>query len=122
MFWLPIIGPIIQGLLGAWNKSKDTQVAILKTNRSADVEEAKVSAQIIKDTQDSIGLRVMRDMLCFPVVVWCTLGAWDTIMAIRYPWLMFHIEKFPESMAYYPYAVLVFLLGNIGINTWSRNK
>lgn len=122
MLWLPVIGPIIQGLLGAWNKSKDTQVAILKTNRDADVEEAKVSAQIIHDTNDNIGLRVMRDMLCFPVVVWCTLGAWDTIMALRYPWLMFHIEKFPESMAYYPYAVLVFLLGNIGINTWSRNK
>lgn len=118
--WLPIIGPIIQGLTGVVNKWQDNKLDALKTTRASDIEEAKVSAQIIHDTNDSIGLRVMRDMLCFPIVVWCTLGAWDTIMAIRYPWLMFHVEKFPESMAYYPYAVLVFLLGNIGINMFNR--
>lgn len=118
--WLPIIGPIIQGLLSAWNKSQDTKLATLKTNRASDIEEAQVSAQIIHDTNDDIVLRIMRDMICFPVVVWCMLGGWDTIVATRYHWLMFHVEKFPESMAYYPYAVLVFLLGNIGINMWNR--
>ncbi len=118
--FLPIIGPIIQGIVSIFNKQADTKLAVLKTNRSSDLEEAKVSAQIIQTTQDDIGLRLMRDLLCFPTVVWATMIGWDTIVAIRYPWLMFHVEKYPDSVAYLPYAVVVFLLGNIGINMWNR--
>lgn len=118
--WIPLIGPIIQGVISIFTKSMDTKLGTLKVERSSDIEEAKISAQIIQTTQDDIGLRLMRDAVCLPVVVWAMLGGWDTIVAIRYPWLMFHVEKFPESMAYYPYAVLVFLLGNIGINMWNR--
>lgn len=118
--FLPIIGPIIQGITSIFTKAMDTKVEILKTERGTEVEEAKVSAQIIHDTQDDIGLRLMRDLLCFPTVVWATLIGWDTIVAIRYPDLMFHVEKYPESVSYLPYAVVVFLLGNIGLNMWKR--
>lgn len=118
--FLPIIGPIIQGIISVFNKQQDTKVEVLKTNRSGDLEEAKVSAQIIQTTQDDIGLRFMRDLLCFPTVIWATLIGWDTIIAIRHPEWMFHVEKYPDSVAYLPYAVVVFLLGNIGINTWKR--
>lgn len=122
--FLPIIGPIIQGLFstvsGIYSKWQDTKLGTLTVQRQQDTEEAKVSAQIIHDTQDSIGLRLMRDLVCFPVVVWSTLIGWDTIVAIRYHDLMFHVEKYPDSVSYIPYAVMVFLLGNIGINMWSR--
>lgn len=118
--FLPIVGPIIQGIVSIFTKSMDTKVAVLKTTQGTQVEEAKVSAQIIGETQDDIGLRLMRDMLCFPTVAWATLIGWDTIVAIRYPGLMFHVEKYPDSVSYLPYAVVVFLLGNIGINMWSR--
>lgn len=118
--WLPIVGPIIQGVVSIFTKKMDTDVSKLTITRNSDVEEAKVSAQIIHDTQDSVGLRLMRDLVCFPVVVWSTLIGWDTIVAIRYPDLMFHVEKYPDSVGYIPYAVMVFLLGNIGLNMWSR--
>lgn len=118
--FLPIIGPIIQGIVSIFTKSMDTKVAVLKTERGTEVEEAKVSAQIIGETQDDIGLRLMRDLLCFPTVAWATLIGWDTIVAFRYPDLMFHVPPYPASVAYLPYAVVVFLLGNIGINMWSR--
>jgi hypothetical protein len=118
--FLPIIGPIIQGIVSIFTKSMDTKVAVLKTERGTQVEEAKVSAQIIATTQDDIGLRLMRDLLCFPTVLWATLIGWDTIVAMRYPDLMFHVPPYPESVAYLPYAVVVFLLGNIGINMWNR--
>lgn len=118
--FLPIIGPTIQGITSIFTKWQDTKVETLKTVRGADVEEAKVSAGIISSTQDDIGLRLMRDLLCFPTVMWATLIGWDTIVAIRYPTLMFHVEKYPDSVAYLPYAVVVFLLGNIGINMWNR--
>lgn len=118
--FIPILGPIIQGIFGIFTKLSDNKLATLKTERSSDIEEAKVSAQIIQTTQDDVGLRLMRDLLCFPTVMWATLIGWDTIVAFRFPDWMFHVPPYPESVAYLPYAVVVFLLGNIGINMWNR--
>lgn len=122
--FLPIVGPIIQGVVSIFTKSMDTKVEILKTERGADVEEAKISSQIIHDTQDDIGIRLMRDLMIFPIVVWTTLLSWDTIIAesphISHDW-MWHLASFDKTGApYLPYAVVVFLLGNIGLNIWKR--
>ena len=128
--FLPIIGPIIQGIVSIFTKAMDTKVEVLKTERGTEVEEAKVSAQIIHDTQDSLGLRLMRDLVCFPVVIWSAIIGWDTIIGARkfdgtlwHSWAndwMFHVGSYPDSVGYIPYAVMVFLLGNIGINMWNR--
>lgn len=120
--FLPIIGPIIQGIVSIFTKSMDTKVAVLKTERTADVQEGQVSAQIIHDTQDDIGLRFMRDLMIFPVVVWVALLCWDTIVAesVLHDY-MWHLASFEKTGApYLPYAVIVFLLGNIGINMFNR--
>ena len=123
--WIPLLGPIIQGLFntasGIYSKFKDTQLGM----RQQEVAEAQISAQIIHDTNDDIALRFMRDLLCFPTVIWACLIGWDTIIAdpkqvlIPHEW-MFHVANYPESVGYLPYAVVVFLLGNIGINMWKR--
>lgn len=118
--WIPILGPVIQGIATIFSKWQDTEAAKLATVSSRDVEEAKVSAQIIQTTQDDIGLRLMRDLCIFPVVVWSTLIGWDTIVAMRFPDWKFSVAAYPESVAYLPYAVIVFLFGNIGINMWNR--
>jgi hypothetical protein len=84
--------------------------------------ETQASVQIIEATKDDIGLRLMRDIICFPIAVWCFLVSWDTIVA-ESSWnsWMFHVAGFDKtSVPYLPYAVLTFLLGNIGINMWSR--
>lgn len=120
--WIPVIGPIIQGVVSIYNKRADTSVAVLQTKRTADLEEAKVAAEIIKTTQDDIGLRLMRDLVCFPIVVWVCLVSWDTIVAesVLKDW-MWHTASFDKTSAsYLPYAVITFLLGNIGINMWAR--
>lgn len=120
--WIPLLGPILQGLFSTattiYSKFKDTEVA----KRTVDLEEAKVSAQIIQTTQDDIGIRIMRDMLCLPIVVWTMLLSWDTIIAeSRYGDYMWHVASFEKTGApYLPYAVVVFLLGNIGLNMWNR--
>lgn len=120
--FLPIIGPIIQGVVSIFTKKMDTDVQKLTVNREQDTEESKVSAQIIQSTQDDIGLRFMRDLLIFPIIVWTTLLSWDTIVAeSAYKDYMWHLASFDKTGApYLPYAVIVFLLGNIGINMWSR--
>src|SRR5260221_36725 len=81
--WLPVIGPIVQGIVSIFTKKMDVDVQKATITRTNDLEEAKVSAQIIHDTQDSIGLRLMRDVVCFPVVVWSALIGWDTIIGAR---------------------------------------
>lgn len=115
--WIPLIGPIIEGLVSIYTKFKDTQVGM----RTAEVQEAQVSADIIRTNSASIGLRLCVDMICFPVAVWTMLITWDTIVAEN-SWqvYMWHVANFPDSVGYLPYAVLTFLLGNIGINMWSR--
>lgn len=116
--WIPLIGPIIQGLVSIYTSFTDKQVAF----RTAEVDEAKVSAQIIQTNSANIGLRIMVDMICLPVAVWVMLISWDTIVA-QTSWkvYMWHVASFDKtSIPYLPYAVLTFLLGNIGINMWNR--
>lgn len=126
--WIPLLGPIIQGIMNTGSsiyfKYKDTELGKLQTNRTNDLEEAKVSASIIQTTNDSIGVRFMRDLICFPVAVWTALLSWDTIVAestvIGRDW-MWHVASFEKTGApYLPYVVLTFLLGNIGLNMWNR--
>jgi hypothetical protein len=109
--WIPLLGPIIQGLTTIFTKTKDTELEKYKTDSNA-------SIQTLSTFRDDIGVRVMRDMVCFPVVVWSMIIGWDTIVVRHYPNLVFIVEKYPDSVAYLPYAVLIFLLGNIGINAW----
>jgi len=92
--------------------------------REQEVAEAKVSAQIIHDTNDDIALRMMRDAAILPVVVWSMLIGWDTIIAYApliwlrdYKW---SVPNYPGSVGYLPYVVIVFLFGNIGLNIWKR--
>ena len=118
--WLPVIGPIISGVTSLISKYFDTKAAMYATERTADVEESKISAQIIQITNDDIALRVMRDLVCLPVVIWSMFVGWDTIVANHWHWLMWHTANYPVSVGYLPYAVLVFLLGNIGLNMWNR--
>lgn len=119
--WIPILGPIIQGITGIFGKFMDSKVAMHQTDATRDVGEAQVSAQIIHDTNDDICLRLMRDMACLPVVVWTMLMGWDTIIA-KTSWkiYMWHVPDYPVEVRYIPYAILVFLFGNIGINMWNR--
>lgn len=127
MFWLPIIGPIIQGLMttgsSIYMKYKDTELGKLQTTRTNDLEEAKVAASIIQTTNDDIALRILRDLYCTPACVHLFLVSWDTIIAettwINHSW-MWHTASYPLSYAWYPTTVAVFLLGNIGINMWKR--
>lgn len=118
--WLPLIGPIIEGFFGFLNKRNDNALEKYKTGVSADVEDAKTSVSIIEATKDDIGLRLLRDAAILFPVIWSMLIGWDTVVAKRYPGLMWHVANYPDTVAYLPYAALCFLLGNIGINAWKR--
>lgn len=119
--FLPIIGPIIQAIGGIVNSFTSLAGVKLTTASQTTIAETQASAAIIAATNDDIGLRFMRDLACFPVVAWTALIGWDTIIA-NTSWnvYMWHVAAYPPAVEYIPYAVIVFLFGNIGLNMYSR--
>jgi len=128
--WIPLIGPILQGLFSTvgtiYSKLKDTQLGM----KVQEIEEEKVAAQIIHDTNDDIGVRIMRDAALVMPVIWGSLIGWDSIISARksdgtlwHPWAsdwMFHVGVYPEAVGYIPYVAYAFLFGVIGFNIWKR--
>ena len=118
--FIPIVGPIVQGLTSAFSSYTSLESTRIQANADVGINETRTAAQIIHDTSDDIGLRLLRDMVCLPVVVWSMFIGWDTIVVRVHPDWVWIVEKYPDSVSYLPYAVLIFLLGNIGFNTWKR--
>lgn len=120
--WIPILGPIIEGIFSIFNKRMDT--AVINHQTDADVTKAgyTASVQSLVAFKDDIGVRLTRDIILFPVAVWTALIVWDKIVDIRYPWLVWGVSPLKEEtgLAFLPYAVMVFLLGNFAVNKWTR--
>lgn len=116
--WIPVLGPIIQGLTTVFIKSKDTELEKIRIDADVHNQDVLASTRILEAFKDDIGLRFMRDLVCFPVVIWSVIIGWDTVVALRFPELKFNVAEYPASVSYLPYAVLIFLLGNVGINAW----
>jgi len=120
--FLPIIGPILQGLIGPiftgvsdiLGKYWSNKTEILKTETIGSVE-------IIKATETDWGVRLARDILIWPWAAWGGAIGWDSLIAKTHSDWMLHPVAVPEAIAYMPYAVMVFLLGNIGLTMW-KNK
>lgn len=110
---IPVVGTIVSSFF-----NMKTQMAQISATEN--VSEAQISAQIITATMSDVFIRVCRDILIFFPVVWAALIGWDTIMAVPHPDLMWHVAPYPGALEYLPYAVMVFLLGNIGLNMWNR--
>ena len=118
--FIPLIGPIINGITSIFTGIQNTKIARIQADTTTTVASYQASTAIIQATQDDILLRIIRDAICLPVAVWSMLIGWDTIVALNHPQWMFHISAYPEVVSYLPYAVLIFLLGNVGINAWKQ--
>lgn len=106
--WIPIIGPIIDGVVSVFNKFQDKQI----NETNADVQVIQARTQLLAALKDDIGLRLSRDLIMFPVAVWCAIATYDTIIAKHYPQYMFIVEKFPSGpLEYLPLMVLTFIFG-----------
>lgn len=129
--WIPLLGPIFQGISSIVGNFTSLAAVKLQTASATTIAETQTSAQIIATTNDDILLRILRDAAILPVVVWSALIGWDTIIGARdhsgqlfHDWAaywMWHVGSYPDGVSYLPYVVLVFLFGNIGMNIW-RNK
>jgi len=118
--WIPIIGPIIQGIVSIWKGYQNESIVKYKVDGSVDIEAMHTSADIISATRDDIGIRLARDLLLFPVIIWVDLIVWDKIVVIKYPGAVWGVALLPDAIAYLPYAAVTFLLGAVGLTIWSR--
>lgn len=118
--WLPIIGPLLDGVTSMFSKFKDTELGKYQANADVRKTEVQASAQVLIAFKDDIGIRMLRDIAITPWVIWGALIGWDTIVALRYPGLKFNVSDVPEGVTYLPGLALTFLLGNIGLNKWKR--
>lgn len=122
MFWIPIIGPIIQGIVSIFVKAKDVELGKYTVDGKVDVAAMQASAEIIRDTRNDIGTRLARDIVLFPWAVYGGLTGWDYAVALHYPNLVWTTKVVPveSGLAYLPYMVFVYLLGAAGLTAWNR--
>lgn len=118
--WIPIIGPVIDGIVHIFSKYQDTQLGKYTVDGKVDVAAMQASSNIIESTKDSIGVRLARDIIIFPVAVWTAIASWDGIVTyVKHDWY-FPVAPYPPSLEYLPYAVITFLLGSVGLTIWGR--
>lgn len=122
--FIPFIGPIISGIItpiiSIFTKVQDKDIVAIKTAGEVTVAETQESTKVIQATEGDWGVRLARDVVIWPWCLWLGGYGWDTFVTERWHWLYIGIADPPTSVAYIPYAVLVFLLGNIGLNMWNR--
>lgn len=118
--WIPIIGPIVDGIVAIVKGHQDTSFKTHQTDVDFDKTSVEASKGILETFKDDIGLRFLRDLAITPVVIWSALIGWDTIVALRWPWLKFQVADYPEGVRYIPYMVYTFLFGAIGLVYWKR--
>lgn len=117
---IPIIGPIFKMITGIFGKYEDTQLGKYTVDGKVDVAAMQASASIVAATEDDVGIRLARDLLLFPIIIWTDLIVWDKTVVLEYPNWVFSVADLPASIAYLPYAVFTFLLGAVGMTIWNR--
>ena len=110
--FIPVIGPIIDGIFSIFRGRQNVDIEKIK----AGVADNQTAASVTIAYKDDLGLKVIRDIVLIGPAAWTVLISWDTIMAIRFPDLMFHVAKYPPSLEFLPYAAMTFLLGYAWIN------
>lgn len=110
--WIPIIGPVIDGVVHIYTQMTNTQV------QKETVELQSVNAVTLGFLHE-IGVRIGRDMIMFPGSIYCGTIIWDRYMEIRHPELVWGVLPLTGSMEYLPYALLTFFFGSSFLY-WTR--
>lgn len=114
--WLPIIGPIFQTIADAWSKHEDVtlkkqqDVNLTALEKQKDISRTDLGviqtrAQVAMAFKDDLGVRLIRDLVMFPIAVW-TGGYFYMLTFPQYSW---PVNTPPDAMQYIPYAVIAFL-------------
>lgn len=111
--WIPIIGPIIDGL-------SKTVLSIFSTKAQVEIEKDQAAKEVAEAFHDDPGFRLLRDLAFVPAVVFIAVVGWDGLIVHHYPSLYWEVAKFPEGLEWYPYAALTALFGLNLMSIWRR--
>lgn len=115
--WIPLLGPIIDGIVSIFTKVEDTQLGKYKVDGEVFVQATQSSTAITLAFLHDIPVRIARDIIMFPGSIWCGLYIWDKIVAHKYPHLVWVVMPLDGPMVYLPYALMTFFFG-MSYLTW----
>lgn len=113
--WLPIIGPIIDGVVTIFSKAKDTDLAKYKIDGQLNVDAWKAANELTISFRDNISVRLARDIVMFPGSLWCGMYIWGRTWDIYWPQLVIPVKALEGPMEYLPYALMTFFFGMAAI-------
>lgn len=120
MFSLPIIGPILQYLVGPifdyLGKKEDTKTVEIKTagaikqaQIASETVELQTRANVAIAMKDDPGSRVNRDLIMFPVALWICAKTWYLMFHGLVPEYTWEVLDWTKETQYIPYAVIAYL-------------
>lgn len=120
--WIPLIGPIIDGLVSIFTKKMDTTVQVKTIEAGQEKVLVQSSQQTLTDFKDDIGIRIIRDALLVPIIVWTDLIVWDKIIELRHPDWVWGVKPLTDAtgIEFLPYAAITFLLGWAAMKSFKR--
>lgn len=113
--WIPLIGPIIDGIVSIVKGQQDTTVEKYQedtkrigTETTADVSVIQARAQVAIAMKDDIGTRLCKDLVMFFGSLHTGFLFWDHIFA-AHPSFVFGVTEMGPTLQYIPYAIIAYL-------------
>lgn len=117
--FIPIVGPIIDGIVAVYKQKTDTEVTKIKMDNDLTVQGMQASNQIVAMFVNDAMVRVCRDIIMFPGSIYCGTIIWDRFMDIRHPEWVWGVLPLQGAMEYLPFALLTFFFGSAYL-FWKR--
>lgn len=117
--WLPIIGPVIEGIVAVVRGRQDTSVKNKQIDADVHTTSLKTANELTLGFKDDLGVRICRDMIMFPGSIYCGTIIWDRFMDINHPEWVWGVKGLEGAMEYLPFALLTFFFGSAYL-AWRR--
>lgn len=118
--WIPVLGPVIDGILSIFTKHEDTVVEKYKVDGSVDTQIIQSSTQLTLAMANDIAFRLARDLVMFPGALWCGLFVEGKIMDRMYPEYVWTVSALDGPLEYLPYALFTYFFGVTAMHIWRR--
>lgn len=116
---IPVLGPLINGVVSIYQQKTNTDVTKLKINTDADVQYMQSTNQLVTTFASDAMVKACRDIIMVPGSIYCGTIIWDRFMDTRHPGLVWGVLPLQGAMEYLPYALLTFFFGSAFLY-WKR--
>lgn len=117
---IPVIGPIVQGVVDLFKQRADIDLQkTLDANKTAlgkqtdtnktDVAVLQTRLALALATKDDLGVKLMRDLIMYPVAVWSMMYFYVLTFKGLIPDHVWNVDPPVEGMQYIPYAIIAYL-------------